>query len=498
MYIKQTSIRLIFNLIFILGLIPLVMAGNRKPGKMTTYAIAEIQGNCKTTAGTELRGVYLPFNAIELEPNNSESVLTLKWKGIKASDIGKNPLFRLSLVSDLVTFQSLEVTSNKVLLGNIDLSLGNAFQLLQLKIPADKVGMVLKEGIQVRAKGEGPAIKVFASGDALSPGSLPHLLIPGKLNPYKEFLNRMASRSSVTAYGWEEGCVIDGLALLTDRSADGTRFKAALNDHLSLIYPKDDQINQKGFGIEGTSCIAQLALKNPAHPDIKSVLAFWDSRKDSNGAVNDGTTVVAEGNYTVAWPLAVLSKQLNRPDLAEMAANQLRLRRDRLVDEEGAIWLRCNQSGVKTYRLWSRGVAWYLLGMAKTLDMLPVAPPDLVKELQRATAYLIRIQGKDGMWKVFAGEMETAPESSGTSGIATAMAIGIRRGWLGKEAEKSARSALMGLQKRLTPDGYLDGTAQSNKGQGGEKFQRATKGTTCQWGMGMFAQLVAELDPPKN
>ncbi len=61
-------------------------------------------------------------------------------------------ILRLSMVSDLATFQSLEVTSNKVLLGNMDLLLGNAFQLLQLKIPA---------------------IKVFASGEGLTQCSLP-------------------------------------------------------------------------------------------------------------------------------------------------------------------------------------------------------------------------------------------------------------------------------------------------------------------------------------
>lgn len=67
---------------------------------------------------------------------------------------------------------------------------------------------------------------------------------------------------------------------------------------------------------------------------------------------------------------------------------------------------------------------------------------------------------------------------------------------LGEEAEASARLALQGLEKRLTLDGYLDAVAEANRG--GIKFQRETKGSICQWGMGLFAQLIAELAPPES
>ena len=100
------------------------------------------------------------------------------------------------------------------------------------------------------------------------------------------------------------------------------------------------------------------------------------------------------------------------------------------------------------------------------------------------------------MWSVFAGDSLTAPETSGTSGIATAMAIGHRRGWLGKQAKDASLLALQGVEKRLTADGYLDGLAEENKG--GIAFQRKTKGSICNWGMGLYAQLLAELAPPEN
>uniref|UniRef100_UPI0035938631 glycoside hydrolase family 88 protein n=1 Tax=Aquiflexum sp. TaxID=1872584 RepID=UPI0035938631 len=99
---------------------------------------------------------------------------------------------------------------------------------------------------------------------------------------------------------------------------------------------------------------------------------------------------------------------------------------------------------------------------------------------------------------LFADRSETIKESSGTAGIAAAMAIGVRRGWLGPEAEVSAMKAFEGLKTRLTPDGFIIGTSPSNKHQGGEVFQAESQGIIGKWTMGLFAQLAAELDPPKQ
>jgi len=113
----------------------------------------------------------------------------------------------------------------------------------------------------------------------------------------------------------------------------------------------------------------------------------------------------------------------------------------------------------------------------------------LIEELQRAAEYLMSIQRDDGMWTVFAGDASTAPKTSGTSGVATALAIGVRRGWLGEDAKKSARRALEGVEKQLTAYGFLRGVAEENKG--GIAFKRQTQGSMCHWGMGLYAQLLA-------
>jgi unsaturated rhamnogalacturonyl hydrolase len=111
----------------------------------------------------------------------------------------------------------------------------------------------------------------------------------------------------------------------------------------------------------------------------------------------------------------------------------------------------------------------------------------------RAAACLLPLKTESGLWRLFADDPATVQESSGTAGIATALAIGVRRGWLGAPEAEAARRALAGLEARLTPDGFLPGTAPESKREGGEPFRRRAPGSILPFGLGLLAQLVAEL-----
>ncbi len=471
---------------------------NRKGA--ASYLFPKITGNYALFKGDEIGGVKMSYESATIYPDSTKSELILKWDNVASTLFKGSASFRLTLVSDLNTFQKFSVyTTGNVLIDSMDLSLGTPFQLVQCKIQEKHVSDVLENGLKVQLKGKGSPVGVITRTEHNLDNFLPHLLMPGSRPIREEFLDKMASLACLTEYGWQEGCVIDGIARLSETAKDGKRYKQNLEKHLSVIFPDDEGINHdyEKIGMEFTSCLAQLALWKPDHPEINHVLDYWKRKTDSMGVIKNGNKIVAEGNYTVAWPLAVMAQQLNRPELAQEAIHQLRLRRKYLVDEHGAIWLRYNfKTQERTFPMWSRGLTWYVLGLARTLDVLPDPPKDLIEELRRATDYLISMQRADGMWTVFAGDPETAPETSGTSGVATAMAIGVRRGWLGKDAEASALLAMKGVEKRLTADGFLDGVAEENKG--GLQFQRETKGALCNWGMGLFAQLLAELAPPVN
>ena len=461
----------------------------------STYLIPAISGTGVEKELSSVAGINQPFKVLEIEPDNPESVIRLKWNSINRKSLGKKPVFRVCLATDLRSFQKLQakIAASEITIDEIDLTMGAPFQLLELEIPQKHLNSVLKHGIDLRILGEGPEVAFFIPSSNLPESFFPHLLQPGNVSPMEEFFTKMASLASLSSFGWQEGCVIDGLADLHKKYPHKEMFKEALNRHLDLLFPENTTLKHEN-SIEETSCIAQLALRDSKSKYIDSVLHFWKSKEDVQGMIND-ERIAAEGNYTVAWPMAVIAKQLQRPDLAEKAIRELRMRRDSLVDKDGVLWLRhkSDDTPQKSYRLWSRGTAWYFLGLARTLDVLPNPPADLIAEYQRSAAFLVKYQRANGMFHIFMEEETTAYESSGTAGVAAALAIGIRNGWIGKDYNSYITKAYGGLEKRLTPDGFLKGTAQTNKAEGGEAFQRKTKGAILQFGMGMFAQLIGAM-----
>lgn len=88
------------------------------------------------------------------------------------------------------------------------------------------------------------------------------------------------------------------------------------------------------------------------------------------------------------------------------------------------------------------------------------------------------------------------PDTGGSAGIAAAFALGAREGWLETEFRQSAEQTLTGLQTWLSPDGFLGGVSQSNKG--GEALQRGNYRVIYQMAMGLMAQLIAALETQNN
>ncbi len=460
------------------------------------YAVAQLSGTGVIKNHKQVGGVYFPWKTIGIQTDAPESVLALKWNNVDKKSLGHEPRLRLATASGLRYWQYLDITlPNGELLGTMDISMTTDFQLFELTIPTNKIDAVLKLGVEVRSRGKGDSISFFVPEKDVPDALCPHLLIQGTLSPREEFLRQFITKAGVDGYGWQGGCVLDGLAALASKAKNPTPYQQALDNLLNQYFPKGEPLHTYP-SIENTSCVAQLAFSQPYHPEIENTVLFWKSRENEMGEVVDHNQIAAEGNYTVSWPLAVIAKQLNKPELAEKAIKGLRFRAKYLIDSNGNQWLRYRfgMNPLRTYKHWSRGNAWYFLGMAKTMDVLPEVPADLIMEFQRAAKHLVDLQDAEGMWHMFACEPETAPESSGTAGIATAMAIGVRRGWLGKEYTVIARKALKALESRLTPDGFLTCVAHCNRPTGGEKFQRETKGSILKFGMGFYAQLLAELE----
>jgi rhamnogalacturonyl hydrolase YesR len=101
-----------------------------------------------------------------------------------------------------------------------------------------------------------------------------------------------------------------------------------------------------------------------------------------------------------------------------------------------------------------------------------------------------------GLWSVFVDEPDLLPDTSGSAGIGAALALAAKHGWLDASARTTAETCLTGLKQHLTPDGFLGGASQSNKG--GPGLQRSDYRVIYPMGMGMTAQLIAALHGGKT
>ena len=420
-------------------------------------------------------------------------------------------LFRVSVAIDVREEKLIEVflPQSKKVLGTLDIRYAPVFQPFQLKLTAEEVAEVRKEGIGLRqTKGDSPVWFFQPDKDAHArPGLLPHLLPDTQAEaPQEAFYTNFLSLNSVQSFGWMEGCVLDGMLDL-HRRFPRLKSKKALKKHLRLFFDKNKNLIYEGpfskpydgrfYNIEALLPIAAIAQMYPDHPVLPETATYCLQKRNEEGLITN-KDVTTEGCYVVAYPLAALSEALQQPELAQIALQQLLIRQEMLV-HHGDIYQKKNPEGERLYRNWARGVAWYLLGTVRTLDILRNNPeiaqsPDfatLKDGFAQGVAHALNYQQSNGLWRCFLDDPATEVDTSGSAGIGAAIAIGIRRGWLPGVSVKQLSATREGLLQHLTPDGFLTGAAQANKG--GKALQQSSYRVISQYASGLLAQLLAAL-----
>jgi rhamnogalacturonyl hydrolase YesR len=306
-----------------------------------------------------------------------------------------------------------------------------------------------------------------------------------------------------------EGCVLDGMYDVYASTGSQAIFRA-IQQHLEAYLHKKKMSPQKagprvvngkivGDVVEEHLPLAVLSRLDPDHPAISAAISFWNAHKQEDSAIfdNETRTITTEGAYTVAYPMAVIAYIRQNEALADLSLKQLLSRRDHLTDTN-AIYLRRNMDTRATsFRNWNRGCAWYMLGWIKTLVSLQHVLPDTAleeasQEFRRVAELAAKYQDYSGLWHCFWDRQESGLETSGSAGLAAAFAIGARIGLLDASFITRARLTWNALQSSMSPDGLLTGVAQTN--QGGEELQMSGYRTIFPMGMGLVAQLGAELN----
>lgn len=429
-------------------------------------------------------GRHPGFSAVEAPPGSD---MELRWSHEKLRGAAT---LRIAVARDDREARPLRVKLARSgrELGAFDIRYSCEFEPFDLALDAQAADAAQSEGVRLMLDGGQKPLSLLVPDAQSAPGLAPQLWQPGRVKPETELVARMSSLDSLQQLSWMEGCVLEGQRDLG--------LASAWRSHLEFWFNPPERIESM-FGAENTLPVASLARWKPEHPAVARTIAYWRKMTREDKSIGHGDSTVAECNYTVSYPMAVLSKLIEDEWLSEQSLRQLRAARDRLA-HDGRLWLRHYTGGKRTYPNWCRGVCWYALGMARTLAELKGRPgvADLQQELARILSYARTFQRADGLYSCFLDQSGIAPDTSGSAGIAAAMAIAANNGFVGPEFREAARAAWNGLAAKLTGDGFLTGVSQSNKREAGEALQRSDYRVTLQFGMGLMAQLKAALDGP--
>lgn len=474
--------------------------------------------NVSDSKETFYKEKYIPFDWSfgEISPNTEGVELT--WaQAILTENQGVR--LRITSATDVreVLILSVKTVRSKTKIADWNLQFAAYMQLFELEISSAFVAAVFAEGITLTiAEGTQPfwffQENTSEKGVKNAPNAfLPHLLTFEKYRENEEneesigiknaWQDRFLSLESLQTFGWMQGVVFDGLF---EMSKTSDRAKVVLNQQLavyfgqnSLVYANYNNIKtiEDITTVESILPFAILAQVNSKHKLLDIAVNFCKNHANTEGVIadefGDNRLLKTEECYTVAYPLAVLAKTLNRSELAELAIKTLKSRVF-LLETDSSIFQRGTEKGVLSFENWGRGVAWYLLGLVKTLTHLPESDDkELLKiGLKKSVKKVLAYQQNNGLWYNFFHQSETGFETSGTAGIAAALMYGFNNNLLDDSAKNAAIKAQKGLLNYITPDGFLTGTAQINKPQGGEGLQLNGFRVISPYTLGFFAHFM--------
>jgi rhamnogalacturonyl hydrolase YesR len=114
---------------------------------------------------------------------------------------------------------------------------------------------------------------------------------------------------------------------------------------------------------------------------------------------------------------------------------------------------------------WGRGNAFPALGLAWTLSNFPSGRPEfnrMLRAFQDHMAALAPFQDANGMWREIIDQRGSYAEYSATAMIATAMLLGIQRGWLDSATYRpKVDLAWRAVLARTSADGRLMDVCES-------------------------------------
>ena len=323
------------------------------------------------------------------------------------------------------------------------------------------------------------------------------LWVATSLPPSQRALQFLRSSAAFDYLGWMTGCTTTALALL-DQPALEVRF-SGVGEGLPLLSGTPFELSTADEGniahLESFAPLAALA-KSSFSTDVQARLEAAAPQLLAL-CLADLPQYTSEGCFTLAYPLACIANRLEQPQLLA-AAEFAVLRRWEVLLSGSVIAQRCRADGAEQWmEHWARGTAWLVLGTALVaLEMPAHAQQVLVQKLVSVIPMLLEQQLEGGLWSVFTDRADTGAESSGSAGIAAALAIAVRQGWLAPDLElralMAARACAVALEGCVDADGCLNLVSQHNPA--GEQALQIGHRMRAAWGTGLYAILLWALE----
>lgn len=167
-------------------------------------------------------------------------------------------------------------------------------------------------------------------------------------------------------------------------------------------------------------------------------------------------------------------------DLVKDAVHQAKMFNEYLFDEKKGLYYHGWFSETNSYSIanWSRANGWVTWAMSELLMNLQQGTAEY-RELQKMHKEhldgLLDYQHESGLWHQVLDHPETFLETSGTAMFTIALARGVSTGWLGDHYRLAAIKAWKGIEKKIEPDGTVNGICKGTGIGGDMDFYRKRK-----------------------
>ncbi|HEY7287711.1 MAG TPA: glycoside hydrolase family 88 protein [Vicinamibacterales bacterium] len=194
---------------------------------------------------------------------------------------------------------------------------------------------------------------------------------------------------------------------------------------------------------------------------IAGTMVFADLGGDARRLAEQGAKLAAAtkdtgiAEYGQGWTddMFMSSAILARMGEFDTAAQRLTSYASRLQRQDG-IFIHATDGPFA----WGRGNGFAALGLVELLTSLPEAHPAraALLDIYRRHMAAVRLQqSPDGMWREVLDEPGAYREETATAMLLTAMARGIRLGWIGGDYDKTVDRAWLGLLAHIKDDGAV-------------------------------------------